>query len=181
VLTGGVIGHLFLYAKGVDIGRVNVEYLEKKKYMQYTSEIQQLFEKYGDKMVTPTDFGADIQGKRVDIELKELPTEYPIFDVGAKTVAKYQPILQKAKIIVLSGPMGVYERSEFILGTEGVFKAVAESQAFSVVGGGNTLEAVKTLGLADNISYISTGGGALTEYLIGKSLPGVKVLERKPV
>jgi len=87
-------------------------------------------------------------------------------------------VIKAAKIIVLSGPMGVYEREEFMLGTKGVFDAVAESKAFSVVGGGNTIEAVEKLGLAQKVSYISTGGGALMEFLTGKVLPGVDSLEK---
>jgi phosphoglycerate kinase len=74
--------------------------------------------------------------------------------------------------------MGVYERPEFMAGTKGVFEAVANSKAFSVVGGGNTIEAVEKLRLEGKVSYISTGGGALMEFLTGKTLPGVKALEK---
>ncbi len=179
VLTGGVIGNLFLYARGVDVGKPNAEYLEKRGFNQYAPKIRELFKEYEGKILTPVDFGVDAGGKREDVELKDLPTEYSMFDIGPKTVAEYRPYLTRAKIIVLSGPMGVYEREEFILGTDGVFKAVARSKAFSVAGGGNTIEALEKLGLTEKISYISTGGGALMEFLTGKTLPGVKALERR--
>ncbi len=178
VLTGGVIGQLFLHAKGVKIGKPNVSFLEKKEFLQYVPKIQELFKSYGGKILTPEDFGVEASGKRKDISLRDLPTEYSMLDIGPKTVESYSRIINGAKIIVLSGPMGVYEREEFILGTKGVFEAVAGSKAFSVVGGGNTIEAVEKLGLAKKVSYISTGGGALMEFLTGKVLPGVESLEK---
>ncbi len=181
VLTGGVIGQLFLFAQGVDIGDANVRFLEKKKFVQYIPKIKELFKKYNGKILLPEDFGIDVNGKRKDITLSDLPTQYSMFDIGLKTVKKYTELLKTAKIIVLSGPMGVYERKEFILGTKRIFEVIANSDVFSVVGGGNTLEAVKKLGLSDKISYISTGGGALMEFLTGKILPGVKALEKQPL
>lgn len=181
VLTGGVIGQLFLFAQGVDIGDINVRFLEKKKFVQYIPKIKELFKKYNGKILLPEDFGIDVNGKRKDITLGDLPTQYSMFDIGLKTVKKYTELLKTAKIIVLSGPMGVYERKEFMLGTKRIFEVIANSDAFSVVGGGNTLEAVKKLGLSEKISYISTGGGALMEFLTGKILPGVKALEKQPL
>jgi phosphoglycerate kinase len=181
VLTGGVIGQLFLFAQGVDIGDINVRFLEKKKFVQYIPKIKELFKKYNGKILLPEDFGIDVNGKRKDITLGDLPTQYSMFDIGLKTVKKYTELLKTAKIIVLSGPMGVYERKEFILGTKRIFEVIANSDVFSVVGGGNTLEAVKKLGLSEKISYISTGGGALMEFLTGKILPGVKALEKQPL
>ncbi|UCH02697.1 MAG: phosphoglycerate kinase [Candidatus Bathyarchaeota archaeon] len=178
VLTGGIIGHLFLHAKGVNIGDPNVRYLEKNQFLQYVPRIQELFKNFNGKILTPEDFAIDVDGKRKEITLTDLPSNYPMFDIGSKTVEKYANILEKAKIVVLSGPMGVYENNEFMAGTKGVFDVVAKSSAFSVAGGGNTIEAIERLGLKEKISYISTGGGALMEFLTGKTLPGVKALEK---
>jgi phosphoglycerate kinase len=179
VLAGGVIGHLFLHAKGVALGEATVDYLKSKNFLQYVPTIQNLLTKYPDKIQMPVDFGVDVEGKREDIGVQDLPTAYSILDIGSKTVEAFSHLLGKAKIIVLSGPLGVYERDEFMLGTKGVFEKVAKSTAFSVTGGGNTIEALEKLGLTDDISYISTGGGALMEYLIGKTLPGVQALRKK--
>jgi phosphoglycerate kinase len=178
VLTGGVIGNLFLHARGVSIGDENVRFLEKRGFLQYVPKIHELFRNFGSKILTPEDLGVEVEGRRVDISLKDLPTEHPILDIGANTVRSYENVIKEAKIVILSGPMGVYEREEFILGTRGVFEAVASSKAFSVAGGGNTIEALEKLGLAQKISYISTGGGALMEFLTGKTLPGVESLEK---
>jgi len=178
VLTGGVIGNLFLHAKGVDVGEANVKFLEKRNFLQYVPKIQELFKKFDGKIVVPEDFGIDVEGKRRDIMMKDLPTKHSILDIGPRTVKNYSSIISKARIIVVSGPMGVYEREEFMPGTRGVFEAVAKSKAFSVVGGGNTIEAMEKLGLSQKVSYISTGGGALMEFLTGKVLPGVEALEK---
>jgi len=178
VLTGGVTGYLFLHAKGVDVGEVNVKFLEKRGFLQFVPKIQELFKKFDGKILVPEDFGIDMDGNRRDMTLKDLPTKYAVLDIGPRTVKEYSRIIGKAKIIVLSGPMGVYEREEFMPGTRGVFEAVTKSKAFSVVGGGNTIEAVEKLGLTGKVSYISTGGGALMEFLTGKVLPGVEALEK---
>ena len=159
VLTGGVIGNLFLHAKGVSVGDANFGFLEKREFLQYVPKIQELFKKFDGKIIVPNDVGIDVDGKRKEIAVKDLPTKYSILDIGPGTVKDYSKIIEKAKIIVVSGPLGVYERNEFISGTKGVFEAVAKSKAFSVVGGGNTIEAIDKLGLTNKVSYISTGGG----------------------
>jgi len=178
VLTGGVIGHLFLYAKGYDIGEKNRKYLEEKGFTTIIPKIQDLFKRFDGKIVLPDDLAVEVDGKRREIDVSELPTNYSIYDIGSKTIEKYASIIKEAKAIVLNGPMGVYENKEFLKGTKGVFEAIAESKAFSVAGGGHTIGALDELGLQKRISYVSTGGGALMEYLTGKTLPGVEALEK---
>jgi len=178
VLTGGVIGHLFLYAKGYDIGETNRKYLEEKGFTTIIPKIQDLFKRFDGKIVLPDDLAVEVDGKRREIDVSELPTSYPIYDIGSKTIEKYASMIKKAKAIVVNGPMGVYENREFLKGTKGVFEAIAESKAFSVAGGGHTIGALDELGLQKRISYVSTGGGALMEYLTGKTLPGVEALEK---
>jgi phosphoglycerate kinase len=118
-----------------------------------------------------------VDGKRKEIPVAKLPTKYSIFDLGTKTVKKYIDIISKAKSIVLSGPMGVYENKQFNYGTRKVFEAIAASKAFSLAGGGNTIAAINEYGLSAKVGYISTAGGALIEFLMGKKLPGVVALE----
>jgi phosphoglycerate kinase len=178
VLTGGVIGHLFLHAKGFDVGEPNIKYLEKEKLMQFIPKIEELLKKYEGKILMPLDVAVSVDGERKELTVDDLPTSHPIFDIGSKTVKEYEKILSEAKIIVLSGPMGVYEQENFLPGTKGVFEAVAKSGAFSVAGGGHTIAALGQLGLTKQISYISTGGGALMEFLMGKTLPAVAALEK---
>ncbi len=177
VLVGGVTSQLFLAARGVDLGKGNMAFLEKKELMGLVPGIKELMQKFGDKVQVPVDVALDVKGKRKEIDVTKLPTEYSIFDIGAKTVENYAKLIGKSKSIVVSGPMGVYENKEFNYGTKNVFEAIANSQAFSLAGGGNTIAAIQEYGLTKKIGYISTAGGALIEFLMGKKLPGVIALE----
>jgi len=177
VLVGGVTSQLFLAAKGVDLGKGNMAFLAKKELTGLIPGIQALMKRFKDKVQVPVDVALDVKGKRKEISVAELPTEHSIFDIGAKTVENYAKLISKAKSIVVSGPMGVYENKEFNYGTKKVLEAIANSKAFSLAGGGNTIAAIEEYGLTKKIGYISTAGGALIEFLMGKKLPGVVALE----
>ncbi len=177
VLVGGVTSQLFLSSKGVDLGKKTMDFLAKKELTQFMPGIKALLAKYPDKIILPKDVALDDGGKRKEIAVAKLPTELSIFDIGKKTVSKFADLISKANAIVVSGPMGVYENKEFNYGTKGVFTAIAESKAFSLAGGGNTIAAIQEYGLSKKIGYISTAGGALIEFLMGKKLPGVVALE----
>jgi phosphoglycerate kinase len=178
VLTGGVVGHVFLAAKGYNLGEPNIKFLEEKKLLGLIPGIRELLQKYSDKIKTPLDVAIEIEKKRKEISVEELPTNYPIYDIGVKTVENYAQIIRVARSIVLSGPMGVFENCEFMFGTKRIFEEIANSKAFSLAGGGHTIAALQELGLSNRISYISTAGGALIEFLMGKKLPGVMSLEK---
>jgi phosphoglycerate kinase len=177
VVVGGVTSQLFLAAKGVDLGKKNMDFLAKKELTGLLPGIKELMQKYPINIVVPVDVALDVNGKRKEISVNKLPTECSIFDIGARTVENYAKLISKAKSIVVSGPMGVYENKEFNYGTKKVFEAIANSKAFSLAGGGNTIAAIQEYGLTKKISYISTAGGALIEFLMGKKLPGVVALE----
>jgi phosphoglycerate kinase len=178
VLTGGVVGHVFLVARGFDVGKLNMDFLKRKELLGFVPGIRELMQKYPDEIKVPLDIAVEVGGKRKEISVDELPTDYPISDIGAITVESYAKIIRSAKSIVVSGPMGVYENSEFIYGTKRIFMEVANSQGFSLAGGGHTVAALQEFGLSNKISYISTAGGALIEFLMGKKLPGVAALEK---
>jgi phosphoglycerate kinase len=177
VLTGGVAGHLFLATKGVNLGLPNVEFLEKKELLGFLPSIRELLKKYPDRVKTPIDVAVDVNGKRKEISTEELPTDYPICDIGDRTITEYRETLAEAKSIVISGPMGVFENGEFMKGTREILDAIANSKAFSLIGGGHTVAAVEQLGLEKKMGYVSTAGGALLEFLMGEKLPGVTALE----
>jgi phosphoglycerate kinase len=178
VLTGGVVGQVFLVAKGVDLGNSNMEFLKKQELMDLVPGIKSLEQKYPHSIKTPKDVAIEMRGKRKEISVDKLPTDYSILDIGARTVEDYSKIIGNAKSIVVSGPMGVYENSEFSFGTKKILEEIANSKAFSLAGGGHTIGALEEFGLASKISYISTAGGALIEFLMGKKLPGVIALEK---
>ena len=101
-----------------------------------------------------------------------------VFDVGPESTAQLCEILKNAGTIVWNGPVGVFELAPFAAGTKAIALAIAESDAFSIAGGGDTLAAVDQFGIADKVSYISTGGGAFLEFLEGKTLPAVAILDK---
>ena len=178
VLTGGVVGQVFLAARNVDLGKANMEFLKKQELMDLIPGIKQLEQKYLKNIKTPIDIAVEASGKRKELSIDKLPTGHSIMDIGAKTVQEYSKIIATAKSIVLSGPMGVYENSEFSYGTKSIFEEIAKSKAFSLAGGGHTIGALQEFGLSKKISYVSTAGGALIEFLMGKKLPGVVALEK---
>jgi 3-phosphoglycerate kinase len=124
-----------------------------------------------DDLENPTDVAT------VDVE-KGLAADRKAFDIGPRTVQLYTDALRGARMIFWNGPMGVFEKEAFAKGTMAIARAVAEADAVTVVGGGESVEAVKASGFADRISHISTGGGASLEFISGATLPGVEVLRK---
>ncbi|AAL81181.1 phosphoglycerate kinase [Pyrococcus furiosus DSM 3638] len=180
ILTGGLVGQLFTLAKGFDLGRENIKFLEKKGILKYVDWAEKILDEFYPYVRTPVDFAIDFKGERVEIDLlsdeKRLFDEYPILDIGSRTVEKYREILLKARIIVANGPMGVFEREEFAVGTIGVFKAIGESPAFSVIGGGHSIASIYKYNIT-GISHISTGGGAMLTFFAGEKLPVLEALK----
>ena len=165
-------------AKGIDLGKPNVEFLQKQDALSLVPGIGELMKNYPSKIEVPVDLAVEVHKKRAEISVTKLPTNYPIFDIGAETTKKYSTIIKNSKSIVISGPMGVYENRQFAFGTKAVLETIAASKAFSLVGGGHTIAAVEELGLAKRMGYVSTAGGALIEFLMGEQLPGVVALEK---
>jgi phosphoglycerate kinase len=177
VLTGGVVGQVFLAAKGTDLGKPNMEFLKKQELMDLIPGIRELEKKYPEQIRVPKDVAVEVNKKRREIPIRQLPTNYMMLDIGASTVDDYGKIIRSSRTIVVSGPMGVYENKEFSFGTKQIFEEIANSRAYSLAGGGHTIGALQEFKLTDKISYVSTAGGALIEFLMGKKLPGVTALE----
>ena len=178
ILIGGGMAYTFLRAKGYEVGRSLVEDdkipLAKgilKDVQEHAMDLRLPLDH-----VVAEDFTPDADYKVVTNE--EIPSGWTAMDIGPQTITAFTEVIMKAKTIVWNGPMGVFEVETFAKGTEEVAKAVAASGAVSIVGGGDSLAALKAVGLADNITHISTGGGASLELLEGKTLPGVAVLDR---
>lgn len=179
MIIGGGMANTFLAAQGYGIGKSLVE---ADKIDLAKSLIAQAKEQ-GTKLLLPVDvmvaaaFDNDADHKVVDVA--DVPVDWMILDVGTKTQELFATELAAMKLIVWNGPMGVFEMENYAKGTEAVAKAVAASDAVSIVGGGDSVSAVNKTGLSDQISHISTGGGASLEYLEGKKLPGVESLSDK--
>ncbi|MCX8181301.1 MAG: phosphoglycerate kinase [Thermofilaceae archaeon] len=178
VLTGGLVANLFLAAKNRDLGRPNVRVLEEKGFIELLPRFKEVLDKFGDKIILPVDLAVDFNGTRKEITVESLPTDYLIKDIGTKTIDKYEAIIKRAKSLVMNGPMGVFEIDAFAEATKRTFEAIASSKAFSVIGGGHTIAAAAKLGYMQRVSHVSTGGGALMEFLSKGSLPVVEELKR---
>jgi len=173
LLIGGAMGFTFFRALGYETGDSLVE-------DDYLKEAKRLLEEAGDRLVLPVDVvvaGAMEEGAESEtVAIDGIPSYKMGLDIGPQTVALFEGHISGASTIFWNGPMGVFEIDAFAKGTEGVARAVAESGATSVVGGGDSVAAVNKLGLEDRMSHISTGGGASLEYVEGKELPGIAVL-----
>lgn len=179
LIVGGGIANTFIAAAGHDVGQS----LYEKDLLPEALKLMQAAEARGGSIPIPTDVvcGTEFSetAEAVHCSVDEVGFDSMVFDVGPDTAKAYAEILKNAGTIVWNGPVGVFEFPQFAEGTKIIGEAIAASSAFSIAGGGDTLAAVDQFGLTENISYISTGGGAFLEFLEGKVLPAVDVLERR--
>lgn len=171
LMIGGAMAYTFSKAKGEPTGKSLVE--DDKVDLA-----KSLMAEFGSKLMLPLDHVVSAEfreGAPFEI-VEEIPYGMMGLDIGPKSVEAYCEVISKAKLVIWNGPMGVFEKPPFDKGTMALAKAVAESDAVSIVGGGDSEKAIKSSGLASSISHISTGGGATLEYLSGIALPGVEAL-----
>jgi phosphoglycerate kinase len=178
VLTGGLVGQVFLVAAGRDLGKPNLQQLLKGGYEKQIERAKQMLGTYTGKIKAPRDLVVDDAGEAREIKLEELPTELKIVDIGSRAVEEYSSIVSRAKTVVANGPLGVFEKPNFARGTFGVLKAMAESQAFTIIGGGHMVAAARAAGVIERIKHVSTGGGACISFLSGERLPVIEVLTK---
>lgn len=177
LLIGGGMAYTLLKAKGLEIGKS----LFEKDKLSVAKEIIEEAERKRVNLVLPVDvvvtpeLKEDAPYKTVKVE--EIPHDHIGVDIGEETVKKFSGFIKQANTIVWNGPMGVFELEPFAAGTRGIASALAESNAVTIIGGGDSAAAVRQMGFADKMTHISTGGGASLKFLEGKELPGVKVLD----
>ncbi len=179
LIIGGGMAYTFLKAMGHSIGKSICE--EDK--IELAKELMAEAKAKGVNLLLPVDNGTSLafskDAERKDVDSDDIPDDYMGMDIGPKTIAIFSECIKNAKTVVWNGPMGVFEFDNFATGTKEVAKAVAESGAISIIGGGDSAAAVEQLGYADKITHISTGGGASLEFLEGKVLPGIACLMDK--
>lgn len=178
IVIGGGMAYTFLKVQGHTIGKSLVE----DDYLETASSFLKKASEKGVKVILPVDHVAaaefDENAVPVAVDSVDIPADLMGMDIGPKTTAMIVEAVKGAKSVVWNGPMGVFEFAAFAKGTEEVAKALAASDATTVVGGGDSVAAINKFGLADKISHVSTGGGASLEFLEGKELPGIKALEK---
>ena len=179
IIIGGGMSYTFQKALGYEVGNSLLE----ADWLQYSLDMIQKAKDKGVNLLLPVDtvvgkeFAADTERQVVDAD--KMPAEWEGMDIGAKTIELFSDAVKNAGTVVWNGPMGVFEFPAFAVGTEAMAKALAESGAVTIVGGGDSAAAVEKLGYADKMTHISTGGGASLEFLEGKELPGVVCLQDK--
>ncbi|MBI2675244.1 MAG: phosphoglycerate kinase [Candidatus Aenigmarchaeota archaeon] len=177
ILTGGLVANLFLVAKGYDIGSANMEILKGKGLDKLIPAAKEIIAGNGHRIETPVDLAVR-DGERTEISVSELPTPLPISDIGRETVGRYCKILEDAKTIVFSSPVGQYEDERFRYGTKRLLEFASQLEAFKIVGGGHIAETVNSLGIRDKFDHISTGGRATLYHLSGEKTPVITMLQK---
>ena len=179
LIPGGGIANTFMLAAGIEVGKSLVE----PELVGEARRISSILRAKGGEVPLPTDVVcAKAMGATAKAEIKpvgEIAADDMILDIGPKTAAAFAKSLAGAGTIVWNGPVGVFEFEQFAQGTRAIAEAIAASKAFSLAGGGETLAAIAKYGVADRISYVSTGGGAFLEFLEGKALPAIQILEER--
>jgi phosphoglycerate kinase len=179
LIVGGGIANTFMLASGLRIGKS----LAEPNLVNEAQEIIDIMQARGAQVPLPVDvivaneLAAMARANRVNASA--VRADDLILDVGPKTAANFAALIAKAGTVVWNGPVGVFEYDQFAGGTKVIAEAIAASKAFSIAGGGDTLAAISKFGIADKISYISTGGGAFLEFLEGRKLPAVEILESR--
>jgi len=176
VLTGGLVANILLAARGDQIGQGSLDFIYKSNYGEFIEKAKTLYEQYKDKIVLPTDLAYTEDGKRKECAIGAVPAQIAALDIGSETAKTYADIINAAKTVFVNGPMGVFEETETELGTKVVWDALGSTQAYTVIGGGDSITATTKYGKTAQINYICTGGGALIRFLTGEELPVVKAL-----
>jgi phosphoglycerate kinase len=178
IVIGGGMAYTFLAVQGHTIGKSLVE----EEYKDVASSFLAKAKEKGVQVILPVDHLCGTEFKddteAISVDAADIPENLIGMDIGPKTISMIVDVVNTAKNVVWNGPMGVFEFDAFAGGTLAVAKALAESKATSVVGGGDSVAAINKFNLADKISHVSTGGGASLEFLEGKVLPGIKALEK---
>lgn len=176
LLIGGGMAYTFLKAQGAPVGKSLVQDDKVRLAKRLLERCQQK----GVTVFLPVDHAVALSPDSEEIDyVKDIPSDMAAFDIGPDTVARFAKVLSRASTVFWNGPMGFFEREAFNKGTMGVAQAIAESDSYSVIGGGDSAAAVKSLKLEDAFSHLSTGGGASLEFIEGRELPGIKAIRIK--
>ena len=179
IIIGGGMSYTFQKAQGYEVGNSLLE----SDWLDYSLDMLKKAEEKGVKLLLPVDTVVgkefDANTERMVVDADKMPADWEGMDIGPKTIELFSEAVKDAGTVVWNGPMGVFEFPAFAVGTEAMAKALAASDAVTIVGGGDSAAAVEKLGYADKMTHISTGGGASLEFLEGKELPGVACLQDK--
>ena len=175
----GVVGNLMIWANGYDIGNRNKDFIINTigdVFDETWDMAQKLVNKHSDLLILPTDIAVEINEERIPMQLDELPTEYPIYDVGLQSLMNLRPIILNSKCILWNGPASFFEKPGFAFGTIEILNMCIETEALTIIGGGHTSALVSSRGVADKVTHNSTGGGSTMCLLSGENMPVIESL-----
>ena len=176
ILTGGLVANIFLIALGSEIGNGSRAFIFKSNYSEFFDRAKELYAKFGDKIKLPSDLAWVENGERREAAIELMPENVTAIDIGHATADAYRTCVLHAKTVFVNGPMGIFEQEPSEYGTKELWRALADTEGFTVLGGGDSITATEKYQLTDKIGYICTGGGALIRFLSGEELPVVKAL-----
>lgn len=176
ILTGGLVGEIFLIARGAEVGSGTYSYIQKEGYMDYLDKVKEIYVRHGEKIVLPLDLAQVVDGKRTESRVGEIAADFNAVDIGTETARLYAKIIHESGTVFVNGPVGVFEHAASEFGTKSVFEALATTDAYTVIGGGDSVAAANKYAVSDKLNYVCTGGGALIRFLTGEELPVVKAL-----
>jgi phosphoglycerate kinase len=177
VIVIGVVANVFLIAAGNNIGKPSMQLITQLKYQAEIEKAREILGRYRDRVIMPQTVAVREKNHRVEYPVTKIPDDTPVLDIGMDAINDFVGVLKKCGTVVFNGPAGLFEEPDFATGTHEMLKAASRVE-FSVVGGGHTAAVIEKMGLDQDFTHISTGGGACIEFLTGKVLPAVDALEQ---
>jgi phosphoglycerate kinase len=179
LLLSGLVGEIFMLADGVDLGETTRSFIMAKGFEPYIGQARKYLDQHRDRIAYASDVAVESNQERLNVDLAAVTDDMMISDIGDQTIANYCDVIATAKTILVNGPPGIYENPLFEKGTEALWNAVANSDGFSVVGGGDSVTSFTRYVDMSKLNYVSTAGGALIRYLSGVELPLIKAMSRR--
>jgi len=178
LLLSGLVGQIFMMADDINIGKSSAGFIRHKGFEQYITPAKEFLSNYRDKISYAGDVAVDVDGERKNVSLNDVTDDQDISDIGDQTIEDYVAAIAAAKTIFVNGPAGIYESELFEKGTKSLWNAVADSNGFSVIGGGDSVTSFAKYTELSKLNYVSTAGGALIRYLSGVRLPLLEAISK---
>lgn len=179
ILACGVTGEIFLLAKGVRLGETKEQFIKDRSLDSFIKNAGSYLDSYGDKIMMPEDLAYEEAGIRKEISLEDLPMDKMFLDVGSKTIESFSKEIAHAGTVFVNGPAGMFESELFEKGTREIWKAIEKTDAYTVVGGGDSVSAATRFTDPGNIDYVCTAGGAMVRFLSGIKLPLIEAMRKE--
>ncbi|MDD4083416.1 MAG: phosphoglycerate kinase [Sphaerochaetaceae bacterium] len=177
ILTCGVTGQVFLLASGFDLGKDTLLFLKEKNLLSFIDKAKLILSKFADKVVLPLDLAYEENGKRKEVKSNLPNLQGTFLDIGNQTIKYYEKIINSSKTIFVNGPAGVYEDKRFEEGTKKIWTSISHAEAFTCIGGGDSVNALMKFTDPKDYNYICTAGGAMVRFLSGKQLPLITAMK----